>query len=519
MMSQFLSSNPASGELEPTLSNAGPGSGLLLSPAMTEAAVAFQTQPDLWAEVESLLEPWANVTLTCHACLKTMNFELFKDGVTQELVHLGLPAMEYQFPLGPVTSDTQGLYRCRSGLSSGWTQLSNLLEVTGAETLPPPVLSTEPVSWITPGLETKLLCRGGFRGVTFLLRLEGDDQFLEVFEAPTGVEATFPVRRPGNYSCSYRTHAAGAPSEPSATVTVEELGAPLPPTLSLQGESAAAVLHPGVRRTLVCVAPLSGVHFQLRRGEEVLQVPMSSTSPDRVFFHLNAVALGDGGLYTCRYQLRGQQTWSVDSAPAELLLSDETLPAPELSAEPATPRPAPGASLQLRCRAPRRGLRFALVREDAGQRRVHRVLSPAGTEAHFELRDVSAADSANYSCVYVDTEPPFAGSAPSAPLELCVEGPPPRPQLRPLWRGAVTPGRDAVLRCEGQVPDVTFELLRAGEKEALTQTRTAHRSADLVLTYVGPQHVGNYSCRYRRSWPKVLVSEFSEPVELQVAGS
>lgn len=86
------------------------------------------------------------------------------------------------------------------------------------------MLSAEPVSWITPGVETKLLCRGGFRGVTFLLRLEGEDQFLEVFEAPTGVEATFPVRRPGNYSCSYRTHAAGEPSEPSATVTVEELG-------------------------------------------------------------------------------------------------------------------------------------------------------------------------------------------------------------------------------------------------------------------------------------------------------
>ncbi|VFV42516.1 Hypothetical predicted protein [Lynx pardinus] len=301
----------------------GRGEPLSWDPALTPIhCAAFQTQPDLWAEVESLLEPWANVTLTCHACLETMDFELFKDGVTQELVHLGLPAMEYQFPLGPVTGDTQGLYRCRSGLSSGWTQLSNLLEVTGAETLPPPVLSTEPVSWITPGLETKLLCRGGFRGVTFLLRLEGDDQFLEVFEAPAGVEAAFPVRRPGNYSCSYRTHAAGAPSEPSATVTVEELGAPLPPTLSIQGESAAAVLHPGARTTLVCAAPLSGVHFQLRRGEEVLQVPMSSTSPDRVFFRLNAVALGDGGLYTCRYQLRGQQTWSLDSAPAELLLSD-----------------------------------------------------------------------------------------------------------------------------------------------------------------------------------------------------
>lgn len=60
--------------------------------------------------------------------------------------------------------------------------------------------------------------------MTFLLRRNGDDQFLEVVEAPEAVEATFPVHQAGNYSCSYRTHAAGTPSEPSATVTIEELG-------------------------------------------------------------------------------------------------------------------------------------------------------------------------------------------------------------------------------------------------------------------------------------------------------
>ncbi|KAF3815107.1 hypothetical protein GH733_017383, partial [Mirounga leonina] len=534
--------------------------GLSLGPA-TEGAIAltstchavFETRPNLWAEAESLLEPWANLTLTCQARLMTPDFELFKDGVTQELVHLDLPAMEHQFPLGAVTSDTRGLYRCRSGLNSRWTQLSNLLEVTGAESLPPPLLSTEPVSWITPGLKMKLLCHGGFRGVTFLLRREGDDQFLGVAEAPKDAEATFSVHQPGNYSCSYRTHKAGAPSEPSATVTVEELEAPLPPTLSFQGESAG-VLPRGASATLLCVAPLSGVEFQLRRGEEELRGPRSSTSPDRIFFHLNAAALGNGGLYTCRYRLRGEQTWSSDSAPAELLLSDggpadsfrqkargwiareaqafpsapgsasvlpiETLPAPELSAHPATPHPAPGTLVQLRCRAPRAGLRFALVREGA-ERRVHRVLSPAGTEATFELRDVSMVDSANYSCVYVDTAPPFEGSAPSAPLELRVDGPPPRPRLRPLSRGAVVPGHDAVLRCESQVPSVVptviFELLRADEEEPSTKLWTSHPSADLVLTYVGPQHAGNYSCRYRSWSPKPFVSELSDPVELQVA--
>lgn len=82
----------------------------------------------------------------------------------------------------------------------------------------------------------------------------------------------------------------------------------------------------------------------------------------------------------------------------------------------------------------------------------------------------------------------------------------------------MSPGHDAVLRCEGHVPEVTFELLRVGETVASTTLWVTHPSADLVLTYVGPQHAGNYSCRYRSWWPKPFLSELSNPVELQVAG-
>uniref|UniRef100_A0A4W2GYB4 Alpha-1-B glycoprotein n=1 Tax=Bos indicus x Bos taurus TaxID=30522 RepID=A0A4W2GYB4_BOBOX len=502
------------------------GQGLSLSP-VTEQATFFDPRPSLWAEAGSLLAPWADVTLTCQSPLPTQKFQLLKDGVGQEPVHLESPAHEHRFPLGPVTSTTRGLYRCSYKGDNDWISPSNLVEVTGAEPLPPPSISTSPVSWITPGLNTTLLCLSGLRGVTFLLRLEGEDQFLEVAEAPEATQATFPVHRAGNYSCSYRTHAAGTPSEPSATVTIEELDPPPAPTLTVDRESAK-VLRPGSSASLTCVAPLSGVDFQLRRGAEEQLVPRASTSPDRVFFRLSALAAGDGSGYTCRYRLRSElAAWSRDSAPAELVLSDGTLPAPELSAEPAILSPTPGALVQLRCRAPRAGVRFALVRKDAGGRQVQRVLSPAGPEAQFELRGVSAVDSGNYSCVYVDTSPPFAGSKPSATLELRVDGsrpswspgPLPRPQLRALWTGALTPGRDAVLRCEAEVPDVSFLLLRAGEEEPLAVAWSTHGPADLVLTSVGPQHAGTYSCRYRTGGPRSLLSELSDPVELRVAGS
>ena len=68
------------------------------------------------------------------------------------------------------------------------------------------------------------------------------------------------------------------------------------------------------------------------------------------------------------------------------------------------------------------------------------------------------------------------------------------------------------------MPDVSFLLLRAGEEEPLAVAWSTHRSADLVLTSVGPQHAGTYSCRYRTGWPHSLLSELSDPVELRVAG-
>lgn len=482
--------------------------GLIWGPE-TRAATFFDPRPRLLAD---------STTLTCQAQVPTQDFELFKDGVVRDHVHLDTPAMEHRFLLAGETGDTHGLYRCRSGFGSGWTQLSNLLEVTEDGSLPPPLLSVEPVSWITPGLNITLLCQGARQGVTFSLKREGDSTFLEVAEAGPDGQATFPVHQAGNYSCSYRTQTAGDPSGPSATVTIEELAVPPPPRLDAR-DRLPRILKPGASMTLKCVAPLSGVEFRLQQGKKDLLVPMSSTSPDRVFFHLNEVALGDSGPYTCSYRLRQEHSaWSRESAPLELVLSDGTLPAPELSAEPPSLRPEPGARVRLRCRGPRAGLRFALVREDTAGLEVRGLLSPPGAEASFELHAVSVVDSANYSCIYVDPAPPFAGSVASEPLELRVDGPRPRPQLRPLWSGAVTPGRDAVLRCESSVPGVAFELLRTGEEEAATSVGAHGPSADLELPYVGPRHAGNYSCRYRVWGPGGFVSELSDPVELLVAG-
>lgn len=98
------------------------------------------------------------------------------------------------------------------------------------------------------------------------------------------------------------------------------------------------------------------------------------------------------------------------------------LPAPQLWSEPATRSPAPGTLVRLQCLGPRAGLRFALVHEVAGRSWVRDFQSPADNEAHFELPAVSVVDSGNYSCVYMELAPPFAGSVASEQWELHVDG-------------------------------------------------------------------------------------------------
>lgn len=116
--------------------------GLTFAPP-PPAPPVIETRPDLWAEAGSLQEPWANLTLVCRARLGTSDFQLFKDGELQERVRFSEGGLEHRFPLGAVTAETRGLYRCSYAMGENrWTSLSNLLEVTGAGEWGPPSLLT-----------------------------------------------------------------------------------------------------------------------------------------------------------------------------------------------------------------------------------------------------------------------------------------------------------------------------------------------------------------------------------------
>ncbi|XP_076768407.1 alpha-1B-glycoprotein-like [Arvicanthis niloticus] len=399
--------------------------------------------------------------------------------------------------------------------------------------LPRPWLSADPVHWITPGLSTFLLCQARVQGVVFLLRREGDEGFLEVAETdgflkgagPSGSldvtqagykeHAIFLVHQPGNYSCSYQTHRECAPSKPSGIVTIEEYATPPPPMLTSSESSTVEPPH----MTLLCVAPLDDVEFQLRQGRREMKVPMVSTSPEEVNFYLKLSDMGDQSPFTCRYRLSRMTAWSEDSEPLELMWSDEKLPAPLLTAEPSKKSYEAGSTVQFRCTAPRAGLRFGLYIEDLDERSLLQILESSGNETVFQLKNLSTMDSASYSCIYTELAPPYSGSAPSHLVPLLVNGPPPPPTLQALWTGIVPAGYDVVLRCHSDVPGVTIELLHDGKLVPYRMLRVTSTHSDLGLNFVGPQHTGNYTCRYTSWWPEPIHSEPSNPVELLVEGN
>lgn len=78
--------------------------------------------------------------------------------------------------------------------------------------------------------------------------------------------------------------------------------------------------------------------------------------------------------------------------------------------------------MQLRCTAHKVGLRFGLQRQGKPDLVVVQMLNSSGTEAVFELHNISTIDSGNYSCIYMEQAPPFSGSASSEPLELRING-------------------------------------------------------------------------------------------------
>ncbi|XP_038606534.1 immunoglobulin superfamily member 1-like [Tachyglossus aculeatus] len=490
--------------------------GLCLLQAI-QAAVYVKTNPDLQLVPSSMLHPLEKMTLQCNGPFpgehfKSQEFQLMKDGEVWDSVHLEEPFFQARFPLGTVSANHSGSYRCRYWNEDRWSSPSDPLELTGSDSLPEPLLLARPFPLLLPQEKVTLQCQGWMKGTSFTLYKDGESEPVERAD-PHGLNAEFSISSPGRYSCRYHTATTpdtwSDPSGPVEVVIPDRL--PKPSFRALR----SSLISLGQTVSLECNGKLQGLVFELfKEGKPVQAGGLSSTDPRRIHFHLVNVSVGAGGSYSCRTHSRSEPfIWSEPSNTVELVMSGKS-PKPTLLAQGGSVFNA-GSNVTLSCQASRQGVNFALLKE--GSPEATKLQSPEDNQADFLLTDLTAYDSGKYTCVYFEEKAPYGASQLSDTLEIQVSGLMTKPSISVPSHSALTPGRDVTLRCSGRYPYMVFTLNKDGVRatRAYWKSRTDW-STDYLIPNVGYQDIGSYSCYYSNWEGTSTVSYPSDPLELKL---
>ncbi|XP_020827535.1 alpha-1B-glycoprotein-like isoform X2 [Phascolarctos cinereus] len=400
--------------------------GLWLDPGMeAEAGLVVDTTPRLWIESESPSSPWANVTLQCLATnTLAMKFQLLKDGK----IFSSLSALETyaRFPLGPVTADNKGIYRCRiQQAENHWGLISAPVEVTGADSLPKPSLESWVNLVIRPGGSVTFRCRTRFSGLEFKLLKDGEEVFVPMMSStdPQLIDFHLKDLEPGaggRYSCRYRFREGPLIwSEDSESLElVLTTGTLDKPSLSVQPQDA--VISRGTNVTLQCLGARPNVRFALLKKGSRQPVQVLSPAGSRADFVLSDAMAYDSGNYSCIYfETVAPFAGSPASEDVEVQV-DGLFPKPTL--HPLSPVVTPGKDAALRCSGRVPNSNFQLFRdgESTELEVTHQRVSEYTVD--FLLRNAKPQDGGRYRCRYLTWTKPILTSEISDPAEISVTG-------------------------------------------------------------------------------------------------
>ncbi|XP_065427237.1 immunoglobulin superfamily member 1-like [Chrysemys picta bellii] len=286
----------------------------------------------------------------------------------------------------------------------------------------------------------------------------------------------------------------------------------LKPTIWVSPSSVVAL---GGSVTIRCEGLYPGMEFFLHKAGQ--PNPQRQTVPDGTVaeFPIANVSREDGGSYACDYRsIADQSRSSHPSDPVEIIVGEPSYPKPSISLSPSR-GVSLGGAMTVWCRGQHRGVRFVLNKEG---RHFPPVVSD-DIEVVFPISNVSREDGGSYSCSYHSRSEPFNVSYPSDPVELVVRDPSlPRPSISLSPTGVTVPGANVTIQCQGQRRDVTFFLHKAGDRNPQRHMDPAGDGVEFLITTMGWQQGGNYSCSYRLQSEPFISSEPSDPVQLVVAG-
>uniref|UniRef100_A0A452QPC2 Ig-like domain-containing protein n=1 Tax=Ursus americanus TaxID=9643 RepID=A0A452QPC2_URSAM len=450
----------------PPSAQPGPERGDSMTPTLA-ALLCLGTlpKPTIRAEPSSAI-PWGTpVTIWCQGSLEAREYRLLKNEgdlwtwVTRKPLE---PGDKADFSTTYMTDDSAGRYHCRYLSPTGWSELSDPLELVVTGFHGKPSLSALPSPVVTSGGNVTLQCASWLGFDRFVLMKEGERQpssTLDSQRAPSGqFQALFPVgpvtpSPRGTFRCyGYYSRSPHMWSYPSGPLELLVSGVSGKPSLLTQ---EGPVVTSGQSLTLQCRSDVGYDRFALSKdgARDLLQLlgrqPQAGLSG--ADFALGPVRPSLGGRYTCYGGHSLSSEWSAPSDPLDILVAGQLPYTPSLSVQPG-PTVTSGENVTLRCQSLSHVDTFHLSKEGAAGPPLHlRSKSQTGQhQAEFSVHPVTSAHGGTYRCYGSSSTSPYLLSQPSDPLELRVSGEWPL-TLSPLrcsvkWHRWLSPG---VARAQG----------------------------------------------------------------------
>uniref|UniRef100_A0A2K5VN67 Ig-like domain-containing protein n=1 Tax=Macaca fascicularis TaxID=9541 RepID=A0A2K5VN67_MACFA len=383
-------------------------------------------KPTLWAEPGSVISKGSPVTLRCQGSLQVQDYRLQREKKTaswvrwirQELVKKGY------FPIGFITWEHTGQYRCQYYSHSWWSEPSDPLELVVTGAYSKPTLSALPSPMVASGGNVTLQCDSQVAFDGFILCKEGEDEHPQClnshFHARGWSWAVFSVgpvspSRRWSYRCyGYDSRFPYVWSLPSDLL---ELLVPVQP---------GPVVAPGEKLTLQCGSDAGYNRFALyKEGErDFFQRPgrQPQAGLSQANFLLGPVSRSHGGQYRCSGAHNLSSEWSAPSDPLDILIADpwQTL----ISVQPG-PTVASGENVTLLCQSSWQFHAFLLTQAGAADAHLHlrSMYKYPKYQAEFPMSPVTSAHAGTYRCYGSHSSDSYLLSVPSDPLELVVSGP------------------------------------------------------------------------------------------------
>ncbi|XP_036041866.1 leukocyte immunoglobulin-like receptor subfamily B member 3 isoform X3 [Onychomys torridus] len=415
--------------------------GLTLGPGTPVPAGALR-KPILTVQPDSVVHKQTTVAFLCEGTRVAKQYILYKEGYeylrTTEIPQN--PKNKAKFSISKVDPNHAGHYQCCYQTHTGWSELSDTLElvVTGAHSKP--MLSAQPSPVVTEEGHVTLQCVSKQRYYRFILTGKGtrsisqmlDSKYNYSIQQYEALSSVGPVTSSQRWTFQCYSNYWSSPlvwSEPSDPLELLFSGLSKKPSLlTHQGH----ILDPGKSLILQCCSDINYNRFALYKvGEADFTqhgVQWTQSGLSLANFTLGPVSRTTGGQYRCYGSNNLSSEWSASSDPLDILITGQLSFSLSLSVKPNSTVHS-GDNVTMLCQSISKVDTFLLSKEGADHQ-PQRLKSQSEAwefQAEFSMSAVTSDLSGTYRCYGSQDSSPYLLTQASAPVELTVSVPSPPP--------------------------------------------------------------------------------------------